>query len=66
MKNCLFHDNNRIEKSYRPAVHITGVGNKIQNSEMYNSTSMAILMHGNNHEIAYNYINDVSKEVVYK
>ena len=63
VKNCLFHDNNRIEKSYRPAVHITGVGNKILNSEMYNSPSMAILMHGNNHEIAYNYIHDVCLEV---
>lgn len=63
VKNCLFHDNNRIEKSYRPAVHITGVGNKILNSEIYNTPSMAILMHGNNHEIAYNYIHDVCLEV---
>lgn len=63
VRNCLFHDNNRIEKSYCPAVHITGVGNKILNSEIFNTPSMAILMHGNNHEIAYNYIHDVCIEV---
>lgn len=63
VRNCLFHDNNRIEKSYCPAVHITGVGNKILNSEIFNTPSMAILMHGNNHEIAYNYIHNVCLEV---
>lgn len=63
VRNCVFHDNNRIEKSYCPAVHITGVGNRILNSEIYNTPSMAILMHGNNHEIAYNYIHHVCIEV---
>ncbi len=59
IENCVFHDLNRIEKSYRPAVHLTGVGNKIIHSEIYNTPSMAMLMHGNNHLIEYNYIHDV-------
>lgn len=63
VSNCLFHDNNRIEVSYRPAIHITGVGNQIRNCEMYNSPSMAILMHGNNHLIENNYIHNVCLDV---
>jgi len=59
IENCIFHDLNRIEKSYRPAVHLTGVGNKIVHCEIYNTPSMAILMQGNNHLLEYNYIHDV-------
>lgn len=63
VENCLFYDINRIEKSYRPAVHLTGVGNKVMHSEMYDLPSVAILMHGNNHTIEYNYIHEVCLEV---
>lgn len=59
VENCRFHDITRIEKTYRPAVHLTGVGNIIRNCEMYDLPSMAILMHGNNHLVEYNYIHDV-------
>lgn len=59
IENSVFHDLNRIEKSYRPAVHLTGVGNKIIHCEIYNLPSMAVLMHGNNHLLEYNYIHDV-------
>lgn len=61
--NSVFHHNNRIDRSYRPEVHITGVGNRIEHCEMYGSPSMAILMHGNNHLIEGNYIHDVCLEV---
>ncbi|WP_051254373.1 right-handed parallel beta-helix repeat-containing protein [Arenibacter latericius] len=63
VENCLFYDINRVEKSYRPAVHLTGVGNKVIHSEMYDLPSVAILMHGNNHTIEYNYIHEVCLEV---
>ena len=63
VENCVFHDLNRIEKSYRPAIFITGVGNKIRHCEIYNTPSMAVLMHGNNHLLEYNYIHDVCNEV---
>lgn len=63
VENSVFYDINRIEKSYRPAVHLTGVGNQIRHCEMYNLPSMAILMHGNDHLIEYNYIHDVCLEV---
>lgn len=60
---CKFSRTNRIEKSYRPAIHITGVGNKVLKSEISELPSMAILFHGNNHLIESNYIHNVCYEV---
>lgn len=62
VENCVFHDMNRIEKSYRPAIHLTGVGNCIRHCEIYNVANQAVLMHGNNHLIEYNYFHDVVLE----
>ena len=63
VENCLFHDFTRIEKTYRPAVYITGAGNKVQHCEIYNTPNMALYLHGNNHLIAYNYIHNVCLEI---
>ncbi|MEO6686097.1 MAG: right-handed parallel beta-helix repeat-containing protein [Dyadobacter sp.] len=63
VENCRIHDFNRIEKSYRPAINIDGVGNKIANCEIYNAPSMAILLHGNDHVLEYSTIYDVCREV---
>ncbi len=62
VENCLFHNLNRIERSYHPAVHLTGVGNSIRHCEVYNVSNQAVLMHGNNHLIEYNYFHDVVLE----
>ena len=63
VENCFIHDYNRIEKSYRPAVWIDGVGNRISNCTLCHAPSMAILMHGNNHTIEFCDISDVCSEV---
>ncbi|MDB5117640.1 MAG: Parallel beta-helix repeat protein [Mucilaginibacter sp.] len=63
VKNCLIHDYNRIEKTYRPGIYIAGVGNSISNCEIYNAPSVAILLHGNNHIIEYNIIHNTTLEV---
>lgn len=63
VENCTIHDFNRIEKSYRAGIDISGVGNRISNCEMYNAPSMAILLHGNDHLIEYNEIHHVCREV---
>lgn len=63
VKNCLIHDFNRIEKTYRPGIYIAGVGNTISNCEIYDSPSVAILLHGNNHVIEYNEIHNTTLEV---
>lgn len=63
VEKCKIYSTNRVEKTYRPAIHITGVGNKVLDCEIYDLPSMAILMHGNNHLIENNYIHDVCYEV---
>jgi hypothetical protein len=52
--NCSVHDFTRIEKTYRPGIWITGVGNRISHCDVYNSPSVGIFLHGNNHLIEYN------------
>jgi hypothetical protein len=54
IKNCSIHDFNRIERSYRPGIWITGVGNSISNCDIYNAPSSGVMLHGNNHTIEYN------------
>ena len=63
VENCVFLDNNRIERSYRPAIHLTGVGNTVSHCEIFDTPSVAIFLHGNDHVIEYNYIHDVASEV---
>jgi len=61
--NCLFHDINRIDRSYRPAVHLMGAGNIVSHCEIYNAPGVALYLHGNNHLIENNYIHNVCLEV---
>jgi hypothetical protein len=63
VENCTIHDFNRIEKSYRAGIDISGVGNRISHCEIYNAPSMAILLRGNDHLIEYNEIHHVCREV---
>lgn len=63
VKNCQLHDFDRIEKTYRPGVYISGVGNSISNCEIFNSPSVGIYIHGNNHVIEYNDIHHTTLEV---
>lgn len=63
IENCTIHDFNRIEKSYRAGVDISGAGNRISHCEIYNAPSMAILMRGNDHLFEYNEIHHVCQEV---
>lgn len=63
VKNCVIHDFNRIEKSYRPGIDLSGVGNRITKCEIYNAPSMAILLHGNDHVIEFCDIHHVCEEI---
>lgn len=63
VENCRIHRYNRIEKSYRPAVWIDGVGNRVSNCDISDAPSMAIIFHGNNHVIEYCKITNVCSEV---
>ncbi len=63
VKNCQLHDFDRIEKTYRPGIYIAGVGNSISNCEIFNSPSVGVYIHGNNHVIEYNDIHHTTLEV---
>ncbi|MGN1264353.1 MAG: right-handed parallel beta-helix repeat-containing protein [Muribaculaceae bacterium] len=61
--NCRISRYNRIEKSYRPAVWIDGVGNLVSKCSIFDAPSMAILFHGNDHIIELCDITNVCQEV---
>ena len=60
--NCEFYNLNRFDKTYRPAIHMIGVGNKVQHCEMHDLTSIAINAHGNDHIMEFNDIYRVVTE----
>ncbi len=63
VENCRISRYNRIEKSYRPAVWIDGVGNHVTGCSIFDAPSMAILFHGNDHVIELCDITNVCQEV---
>ncbi len=60
--------NNQIDhysrwvRTYRPAIHVLGVGNRIANNLIYHAPHAGILLSGNNHIIEFNEIHDVALE----
>ena len=58
MVNCEIFDFNRLGRTYKAAVNVDGVGNRIANNHIYNADQSAIYIHGNNHLIEYNEINN--------
>ena len=61
--NCYFARNNRLNRTYAGAINVMGVGNVITHCEIEDLPSVAIYLHGNDHEISYNRIHNVVKEV---
>lgn len=59
VENCKIHDFGRWDRTYHPAVAISGVGNVIAHNLLYDSPHSAILLSGNDHLIEYNEIHDV-------
>lgn len=59
VENCHIYEVNRLDKSYRAAVNISGVGNIIKNCYIHGMEGSAIYLHGNDHLIEYNKIHDV-------
>ena len=63
VQNCRITDFNRIQKTHRPGIWISGVGNRITNCEIFNAPSLGVLLHGNNHIFEFNNIHHVALEV---
>jgi hypothetical protein len=60
--NCDIHDYQTWDRTYRPGVHIFGVGNRIANNRIHDAPHCGILLHGNDHLIEYNEIFRVCEE----
>ncbi len=56
VENCDIHHYSRLCRTYRPAVGIQGVGNKALHNRLHDAPHNAILMGGNDHEVAFNEI----------
>ena len=54
--NCHIHHFNRLDLSYRGAVNIDGVGNRIAHCLIHDAPQGAILLHGNGHVVESNEI----------
>lgn len=63
VEDCIFHDFDYIEKHYRPAVTMSGIGNRISRCEFYDSPSCAVLMLGNDQLVEYCNIHHVCMDV---
>jgi hypothetical protein len=61
-ENNHIHHFGRLYRTYRPAVAIGGVGNRVMHNWIHNGPHNAIQMGGNDHLIAFNEIHDVCFE----
>ena len=59
VEDCEIHHFNRWDRTYRGAVNIDGVGNRLRHCLIYDCPGCAILLHGNEHIIEYNEIHHV-------
>jgi hypothetical protein len=62
VENCDIHHFNRWDRTYRGAVNIDGVGNRVTHCEIHQAPALAIYLHGNEHVIEYNNIHHVMLE----
>lgn len=52
----------RRQKTYAPAIHVSGVGNTLRHNHLHHGPHMAIGLSGNNHLIEYNEVDHVVLE----
>jgi len=56
VRNCVIRSFNRLDRSYKSAVNIDGVGNRIEYCNISDCPNSAIYLNGNDHIIQYNRI----------
>jgi hypothetical protein len=61
VENCHIHDFNRLDRAYRGAVNIDGVGNRVAHCLIHDAPHCAILLSGNDHRIEYNEVHHVCR-----
>jgi len=62
VENCRVFDISRLKRTYAPAVHLDGCGNRIAHNLFENIPSSALRIEGNDHLIELNVIRNVVRE----
>jgi hypothetical protein len=62
VENCTVSDISRLKRTYTPAVHLDGCGNRIAHNLFENMPSSALRVEGNDHLIELNVIRHVVQE----
>ncbi len=62
VEDCHIHHFNRWERTYRAAVNVDGVGNRIAHCLIHDAPGSAIYLHGNNNIVEFNDIHNVMEE----
>ena len=56
------HDYSRINKTYRSAIKLNGVGNRLAHNYIHDAPHTGVLFSGNDHVLEYNEVHDIAKE----
>jgi hypothetical protein len=62
VENCSVSDISRLKRTYAPAVHLDGCGNRVAHNLFENIPSSAMRIEGNDHLIELNVVRNVVKE----
>jgi len=60
--DCDVRNFSRVQRTYTPAVGLSGVGNRVAHNHLHRAPHMAIDINGNEHVVEYNDIHDVARE----
>lgn len=63
VEDSVIHDYAQRSHAYRPAISLSGVGDRIERNHIYDGPHAAIIFAGNDHRIAGNEIDHVAREV---
>jgi hypothetical protein len=62
VENCTVSDVSRLKRTYTPAVHLDGCGNRVAHNQFERMPSSAMRIEGNDHLIELNLVRDVVQE----
>ena len=62
VENCHIYDFSRVHRSYAPAVHLEGCGNRIAHNLFHDSPHQAMRIEGNDHVVEFNEVSNVVYE----
>lgn len=61
VENCAIDNFGRVSWTYKPGIHMRGVGNRVRHCHLWNAPHTAILYGGNEHRIELNEMHDVCR-----